>query len=241
MKKGSAFLIVRLYGSILLLHLIGHLTDTAWLQTLTKPLLIPVLAAFFLSCLLPQNRSLFLYRKVFASLFFAWLGDVFLIFSAETPFFFLVGLCAFLITQLLYSLSFLKVARMFPLQWNMPKLMATLSIVTMGGLLLTLLWPKLGTLQIPVMIYGCVITLMASLSLRIWLANRKSFSGFMLSGALLFMISDSILAINKFYSPIPEAGFWIMLTYGIAQYLIISGFIKYSAVTVVGAKQAPAE
>jgi hypothetical protein len=43
------------------------------------------------------------------------------------------------------------------------------------------------------------------------------------TGALFFMLSDSLLAINKFYRPFPLAGFLIMLSYIVAQYLIVIG------------------
>jgi uncharacterized membrane protein YhhN len=46
------------------------------------------------------------------------------------------------------------------------------------------------------------------------------------SGALLFVMSDSLLAINKFVHPIPEAGFLIMSTYILAQYFIVQGSRK---------------
>jgi uncharacterized membrane protein YhhN len=45
------------------------------------------------------------------------------------------------------------------------------------------------------------------------------------SGAVLFLVSDSLLAINKFYAPVLYSGFFIMLTYSLAQYFIVSGII----------------
>jgi len=49
----------------------------------------------------------------------------------------------------------------------------------------------------------------------------------MMSGALLFVLSDSVLAMNKFYKPFKEADIIIMITYGIAQLSIVQGAIKY--------------
>jgi uncharacterized membrane protein YhhN len=49
----------------------------------------------------------------------------------------------------------------------------------------------------------------------------------MIGGAVLFISSDSILAINKFYEPFEFAGIAIMLTYGIAQLLITLGALRY--------------
>jgi uncharacterized membrane protein YhhN len=44
-------------------------------------------------------------------------------------------------------------------------------------------------------------------------------------GSLLFLASDSMIAINKFTTEIPMAGFWIMISYILAQYLIMRGLV----------------
>jgi len=49
----------------------------------------------------------------------------------------------------------------------------------------------------------------------------------MIAGAILFIISDSLLAINKFYQPFENAGILIMFTYGVAQLLITLGSELY--------------
>lgn len=49
----------------------------------------------------------------------------------------------------------------------------------------------------------------------------------MMAGALLFIISDSVLAINRFYNQFEPAGLIVMLTYGLAQLLITDGAINY--------------
>jgi uncharacterized membrane protein YhhN len=54
--------------------------------------------------------------------------------------------------------------------------------------------------------------------------NKRSFQ-LVFIGSLLFVISDSMIAVDKFYGEIPQAGFWIMLTYISAQYLIMRGLI----------------
>lgn len=44
-------------------------------------------------------------------------------------------------------------------------------------------------------------------------------------GTVLFVISDAIIAVNKFHKPVPLSGLWIMLTYYAAQAMIALGFI----------------
>jgi uncharacterized membrane protein YhhN len=57
--------------------------------------------------------------------------------------------------------------------------------------------------------------------------GRVGHSGYALvfAGSVLFVASDSMIAINKFHTAIPLSGFWIMLTYITAQYLIMRGLI----------------
>ncbi len=49
----------------------------------------------------------------------------------------------------------------------------------------------------------------------------------MMIGAVFFLLSDSLLAINKFYRPFELAGILVMLTYGLAQLFITEGAIRY--------------
>ena len=49
----------------------------------------------------------------------------------------------------------------------------------------------------------------------------------MTMGAILFVVSDSLLAFNKFFSPFNNAGVIIMLTYGLAQLFITEGAVRY--------------
>ena len=82
-------------------------------------------------------------------------------------------------------------------------------------------------MKIPVLVYGIVISIMFLLALHMLFVRNKEAGKLMMLGALLFVASDSILAINKFYSSFEYAGIAIMLTYGIAQLLITLGAVRY--------------
>ena len=82
-------------------------------------------------------------------------------------------------------------------------------------------------MKIPVLVYGIVISIMFLLALHMLFIKNKNAGKMMMFGALLFIVSDSILAINKFYQPFEYAGIAIMLSYGIAQLLITLGAVKY--------------
>jgi uncharacterized membrane protein YhhN len=89
------------------------------------------------------------------------------------------------------------------------------------------LFPVLGGLQFPVIVYATAIILMVINAIfRFGRTNAKSF-WLVLSGSILFMVSDSILALNKFLGEIEFAGILIMLTYIVAQFLIVEGLRKH--------------
>jgi uncharacterized membrane protein YhhN len=82
-------------------------------------------------------------------------------------------------------------------------------------------------MRLPVRVYGLVISFMLMLALHLlFLANRKA-GLYIAGGAILFVISDSLLAINKFYQSFEAAGFLVMFTYGLAQLFLATGAAAY--------------
>ncbi len=82
-------------------------------------------------------------------------------------------------------------------------------------------------MKLPVRIYAVVISFMLMLAMHMLFIKNKKAGLLMMSGALLFVVSDSLLAINKFYSSFQMAGIFVMTTYGLAQLIIIEGAIRY--------------
>lgn len=187
-----------------------------------KPLLIPaliLLVYFTRSTVTGKNLLL-------AGLFFSWLGDVFLLFEYKYALFFIFGLICFLVTHICYIIYFLKIRSQNPsLLKKQPVLIAL--VLAYGITLVWQLFPHLGELKLPVMVYAAVICCMLLCCLHVFLKVNKKAACLYLSGALLFVLSDSLLAINKFYQPFAYAGVFIMLTYCGAQFFIVSGFTQH--------------
>jgi uncharacterized membrane protein YhhN len=93
--------------------------------------------------------------------------------------------------------------------------------------LIYLLFNDLHEMKIPVLVYGVVISTMFLLALHMLFIKNKEAGKLMMIGSLLFVVSDSVLAVNKFYQAFEYAGIIIMLTYGLAQLLITVGAAKY--------------
>ena len=155
------------------------------------------------------------------ALLFSLAGDVLLMFIDISASFFLSGLVAFLLAHIMYIMVFLdkknskKTALIF---------ITVLLIYAIG--IFYLLKDGLGDMLIPVIVYMLVIlTMVLTSTMRKDNVSKQSYNLVFL-GAIFFVISDSFLAINKFYQPVPLSKIIIMSTYSLAQYLIVLGLLK---------------
>lgn len=201
----------------------GIAFDISLMHVAAKPLLLPllVLAVFFGT---PASSP---YKLLFCTaLVFSWAGDIFLLFENSNALFFIFGLASFLTTHILYIVYFIRTGI-----GNTPSLLKQQAwlvpaVLLYGAGLVWLLFPHLGTLKIPVLVYAAVICSMLLCSLHIYQRIPRIAAQLFTAGAILFVLSDSLLAINKFYQALPYGGIWVMLTYCAAQYCIVNGFIK---------------
>jgi len=157
-------------------------------------------------------------------LLFSLLGDILLLFVAKNDIFFLLGLASFLIAHIFYIIFFHHVRVREKIKG---KPWLSVSVLIYYAFLIAFLSPHLGDMRIPVLVYGVVISFMLMLALHMLFLKNKTAGQWMMAGALLFVISDSVLAVNKFYQPFEGAAVIIMLTYGLAQLFIVKGAIRY--------------
>ena len=204
------------------IHLLAILLSLDLMASATKPLLLLSLIAYYLQ----QSRKIQtgVSLIVLAALGFSLLGDVLLLFQDKQQVYFMLGLGAFLTAHVFYIIWFVTESGKRGSQMNK---LYILPVVAYTVALLYFLWPGLGGLKLPVLVYGLVIATMLITAIGASMPIRKLLTAslFILYGAKLFVISDSLLAINKFYQPFAAAGFFIMLTYGLAQYLVVKGII----------------
>ncbi|MEP7373340.1 MAG: lysoplasmalogenase [Chitinophagaceae bacterium] len=187
-----------------------------------KPLIIIWLMASFVLQL--RNIESSLKKWVIFALFFSWSGDVLLMFDADHSLFFLFGLSSFLIAHVFYILffHFVRMKEMVKSRWYL-----LLIVVIYYSVIIAILSPHLGDMKLPVRIYAVVISFMFLLALHMMFIKKRTTGLWMMAGALLFVVSDSLLAINKFYQPFEMAGFFVMSTYGLAQLFLTEGAIRY--------------
>ena len=165
------------------------------------------------------------WRLILAGLITAWAGDVLLLFSEDRQQFFMFGLVCFLCTHLAYILYFSRYHRGIFL-YIKGHLLLTAIVVLYAVLLLLFLWNGLGSLLIPVVIYTVLITTMVLQSFAAKNFSLAKRGNQFVAGAIMFVVSDSVLAIAKFHKPFLLSDAAIILTYGIAQLLIVDSAVK---------------
>ena len=225
-QSGKIFSVA--YVVIALAEIYSRYADNTMLHLVAKPLLIIVLLAYFYVSL--QGRSDKITKLITWGLIFSWLGDVLLMFeNPAQPLFFMGGLGAFLTTHVLYILAFKAVVKDHSKSIFKTRLIAIVPFIVIGGVFYYALFPNLAELKIPVFVYTTVIITMVIFALnRIGQVNMASFR-LVYYGAIIFMMSDLLLAINKFLEPFDYAGVYIMGTYILAQGLIVGGVLVEKA------------
>jgi uncharacterized membrane protein YhhN len=195
---------------------IALLFEMHTLYVAAKPLLMITLLLYFLSA----SRGYPKWRVYVAvALVFSWAGDVFLISSDM----FIAGLVSFLVAHIFYIIAYQKTGAAS----GTLKPLDIIKFVLFGGVLIWVLYPGLGDMLIPVLVYALVL-----LTMGIWAHKRRgatSMTSFALvaAGAILFVVSDSLIAVNKFAFEVPTERILVMSTYIAAQYLIVQGLLKH--------------
>jgi len=132
---------------------------------------------------------------------------------------FVQGLAAFLLAQVTYTVLFLTQYR-----WQTRRLAWAALIVVYALVCTLLIVPEAGDMKVPVTAYMIAISLMAvAAGFRgdqqfLWVAM----------GALIFMFSDTLIAISRFVLPFEYSGIAVMTTYYVAQLLICVGIVRHS-------------
>jgi len=130
--------------------------------------------------------------------------------------FFIYGIGAFLIAQLNYATYFVRSWQSIKRRWPL-----TVMLIAYVMLMAFILTPNLGDLQIPVFAYLIVIAFMGLLAVQSQLPFIWA-----VAGVLIFITSDSLIAIDRFLHPIPMSSYFIMITYYVAQWMIVTGCLK---------------
>jgi uncharacterized membrane protein YhhN len=160
-------------------------------------------------------------KLVLIGLIFSVIGDIILMLVDAWQHAFTMGLVSFLLAHVFYSSAFWK--QRSPKKSPWPIIIVLLAYAVF---LFSMLKDNLGAMMVPVVLYMLIILTMATLAFLRKKSEHPLGYWLVFAGAILFLISDSLLAINKFLQPLPMAHIGIMATYALAQYGIVFGILK---------------
>lgn len=212
-----------LFISVAIAELSAEAIGSSTLVFCTKPLLMPVLA-MWLARNTPGIRR-FLRNTLFAGLIFSTAGDVLMMLATGdyATIFFLMGVGAFLCTHLCYIGGFISEVRLERGFLSRRPLGILPFLLFLVGFLYWL-WPGIPEgMQLPVAVYAAVLSAMTLSVLNMRQHVAQDVLQPMLAGALLFMLSDCLIAVLKFGQHFPAGHIAVMVTYILGQWLIIRG------------------
>jgi uncharacterized membrane protein YhhN len=215
-------ILVSVYFFALAAEIFAHLTGNRQIQYFSKPSLMPILIIYFL---VNAGKLAPVKYLIISALAFSWLGDVFLLFDKRYKSFFIYGLAAFLTAHVFYIIYFLRI-RAFNRPEKLPNALIFTAIAAYMLVLFAFIAPNVNDLLVPVAIYALVISAMLAASLAAFDFRKQNSGKICVAGTLLFIVSDSILAINRFAAPFEYASVFVMLTYALAQLLITEGSLR---------------
>lgn len=216
------FLVLFLIDSII--HLVSVIKENRNIILITKPLLMPLLALYFTFGALSLNIFNWL---IVAALIGGLAGDTFLMFTNNEKCF-LLGMGSFLIGHVFYIISFLLSLGTSYIFNSLAFPFLIIPVIIILFKLLPKIKDGLGDMRIPVYVYMVTILIMhvsAILRATSFPLYCPCFL-FVYIGSILFIFSDALIAYDNFNeSKIPKMRFYIMITYILAQFLIVQGVL----------------
>jgi uncharacterized membrane protein YhhN len=190
--------------------IVGHLGHSPWLVYIFKPLATILVLGIALANWISQKHSYALW--ICAGLAFSLAGDILLMWPER---FFVPGLGAFLLAHLAYLVAFSRGVK-FPASWRSWGLYLAIGAVALvalnGGI------PS--GLKAPVALYAIAVATMAAQAMGRYLRLQSSAARLAAAGGIFFMLSDGLLAVDRFRTAVPYAAIAVLVPYYVAQVLI---------------------
>ena len=151
---------------------------------------------------------------VIVALTFSLAGDVFLMLPRNL---FIFGLASFLVAHICYFIAFRPIAD----EWWIPAAL----LLPVAVLLVLRMREGAGNLFPAVVAYMAAILAMVVAAIsEMWESEAIDTWPFAAAGALLFMTSDALIGWNRFVKPLAWAPVAIIVTYHVAQILLVASF-----------------
>jgi uncharacterized membrane protein YhhN len=162
-----------------------------------KPLSTLLVIAVALLSLLSPTAQLSFTLWIALGLILSLGGDVALMFESDRAF--LIGLVLFLLAHVVYSIAFTV-----PNGFHTADILTGAVLLGIGVAIYLYLRPGLGRMKGPVILYTLIICLMVNRAISTFFGDAftATQARLMTTGAIFFMLSDIVLAVNRFRQPI---------------------------------------
>lgn len=217
--KRISFALGCIYGLVAITDILFTFNGYEQGRLFSKPLLMIVLMLLYAAE--TGIRSSFS-KILLSALLFSWCGDVLLLFNGS----FIAGLLAFLSAHIFYIIYLFRIGAGVKGALQFQPLLG-IPVMAYWLLFSALLLPYLDTLKIPVVIYATVICFFWMLTLNLFGKTDTKTAALFFSGAAQFVLSDSVLAVNKFVYPFEILPVVVMITYCSAQFLLVLGSVRH--------------
>ena len=193
--------------------------DRPWLNVAFKPLATLCVIGW---AALGRSDDGLVKRWIVVGLVFSLAGDVALLWPVQG---FLVGLVAFLLGHAAYLVALTRRVKFLA----SPPAFGVWAIVAAS--VLARLWAGVpADLRAPVIVYVCALAAMAAQATSVWLARRgRPDAGrwrIVAIGGALFVLSDAILATDKFVGGIAMPTLWNLSIYWLGQWFIACAAVR---------------
>ncbi|UPK70605.1 lysoplasmalogenase [Chitinophaga filiformis] len=222
MRKASSFHL--LYATTLFVHLSAVFFHLDILSYVSKFLLPFILEAYFITG--TEGIPAIFRISLLGALFFSGFGDMFLLFSEQSPLFFACGLFTFMLSLLFYIAFFLKIRYT---NYPLPLCKWPFILVAAAGIIafIFVMLPYLGRMTLPILFFAIIAYIMLQSVMHAFRLADQPSGWYALAGAGVYIVSCMLIAIHYFYHHLEMGTFFIMLTYGIAQWGLVTGGLRY--------------
>jgi len=208
--------------AVSLIHVLGESFRILKIRYITKPLLLPLLAFYYLANA-PEPSTLLLLAMAGG-----WLGDIFLMLPdpEKKRRWFKAGLVAFLIGHILYISVFIDAA-LGKISFSGPLWVLMAFVFLYGFLVFVKLKPYMGKMAPAITLYIAMIAAMGISTVLCMPGQRLGPALTVIAGALFFMVSDTVNGWNRFAKEVPYERLITMPTYLAGQGLLVAGYLNF--------------
>ncbi|MCK9169168.1 MAG: lysoplasmalogenase [Treponema sp.] len=216
-----AYIPACIFAVVSVIHLTGCIMEKKKLCFRTKPILMPLLAVTASAVLIPHLPDA-KHTLVFtvAALACGTAGDIFLLSTDEKHF--AAGALCFLTGHICWITQYSKVYTVCSPAKIVIGIICTAVLLTAAYFILGK--PR-GIIGIGTIAYGAVLCMLVFTGTAAVYTFGTIAAELYLAGALLFLVSDSMLGFAVIKKPFPRSQFFIMLTYIAAQILLTAAVI----------------